>query len=257
MSNSYNILSITLLLSVLNPIVAFGDHDFTIPASSGLLTQNYTVSLEGKGTKSIGAFHFDGNIGSIEVNGNILDSFIQKVIPWDSKGYVLYQGLAFNQSNWQIFWLYCNEKNNIASIYYEGMTGPQLSFESASGTCGYHQNTSTQAFTIPKIALSNVNSISGFEIDNSKVFLKSAGIGQLKNSPYRFIPFSLVDCSGCGDGGWYELHSLFYNSLNDYCFGIIYLLPNNKMTIQYSFCTKSFVGNVNLSQFDGQWIHQK
>ena len=56
---------------------------------------------------------------------------------------------------------------------------------------------------------------------------------------YNIIVFSTVDCSDCGNGGWYELHSFISNSEQEKaCFGIFYLEfeSKNSVLLEYSLC---------------------
>jgi hypothetical protein len=207
------------------------------------LSASYSAAIEGQGSDVVGAVSISGNVGSIQVSGVTLPTFIQENIPWTDMGYTLYQGLAFDEAHFFVYWVYC-QSGKMTSIYLEGVGDQTLENEVASGQCeSAVQDTSFQV-SVPDIALKPIQPVTGFEINGDRVYLSpTSGLGIVDlpaaHEKYLFAPFSRVDCSSCGNGGWQELHSMFWNkSMDQVCFGIVYLqnqLPA-EISIDYSMC---------------------
>jgi hypothetical protein len=192
------------------------------------LSADYSASIDARGSENVGAVSISGNVGSIQVDGATLPTFVQETIPWTDQGYTLYQGLAFDEWHFFVYWVYC-QSGKVSSIYLEGIDGQTLKNEAASGKCDATVTDASFEVSIPGIALKPIQPVKGFEIDGEQIYLSAAsGLG-IVNLPdlgekYLFEPFSRVDCSDCGKGGWQELHSLFWNeSMSRVCFGIVYL----------------------------------
>lgn len=210
-----------------------------IPIQQGRkqLSASYSAAIEGTGSDVVGAVSITGNVGSIQLSGNTLPTFIQENIPWTDMGYTLYQGMAMDESHFYVYWIYC-QSGKISSIYVEGVGDQVLENETASGKCDSMVADTSFEVSVPDIALKPIEPVKGYEIDGDQVYLSSAtGLGIVDISTlgekYLFAPFSRVDCSGCGQGGWQELHSMFWNeSMSRVYFGIIYL--KNQMPSEIS-----------------------
>jgi hypothetical protein len=203
----------------------------------------YSAAIQGSGSNVVGAVSIAGNVGSIQVSGVTYPTFIQENIPWTDKGYTLYQGLALDETHFFVYWVYC-QTGKIASIYIEGVGDQTLENEVASGKCEATNEDTSFEVSVPEIQLRPIQPIKGFEIDGDGIYLSSTtGVGVLDlpsmGEKYAFEPFSRVDCSDCGKGGWQELHAMFWNqSLSRVCFGIIYLENQDlsEVSLDYSMC---------------------
>jgi hypothetical protein len=215
----------------------------SIQSSQKQLSAEYSASIEGTGSNLVGEMSISGNVGSIEVAGARLPTFIQENIPWTGMGYTLYQGLAFDETHFFVYWVYC-QSGSISSVYIEGVDDQTLESENASGHCDSTVQDTSFEVSVPDIALKPIQPVQGFEIDGNQIYLSSAsGLGIVDlpalGEKYLFTPFSRVDCSDCGNGGWQELHSMFWNeSLSRVCFGIVYLQNQapSEVSIDYSMC---------------------
>ena len=62
----------------------------------------------------------------------------------------------------------------------------------------------------------------------------------LAGRSWQVYPFDLIDCSTtCGSPGWYELHSIYWDTNStETCFGIFYLESNSPSAVplDYSIC---------------------
>jgi hypothetical protein len=231
---------------------------FTIPAATGQLAQDFNATLIGQGTASVGQFNFVSNSGTLALNGQVLNAFIQKEIPWAAYGYTLFQGIAYDQNQLHVFWLYCNAAQKIENIYFEGVTDPLLRDEAAGGTCSFSSTPTSTLIQIPNLSLQNLPILAGVTIQSSVIELEDGKPGRLPTKGMNFIPFTTVDCSKCGsDGGagWDEIHSFFYNDdQTRFCYGIIYLEPQ-AVTLNYSFCFDDFSGDLDLPVTPATWTY--
>jgi hypothetical protein len=247
------------------------DFLYQVAAKSGLpaipvqratkkLSTGYSASIEGKGSDVVGAVSISGNIGSIELSGNTLPAFIQENIPWTDMGYTLYQGMAMDESHFYVYWVYC-QSGKISSIYVEGVGDQALENETASGKCDSTVADTSFEVSVPDIALKPIEPVKGYEIDGDQIYLSSAtGLGivdiSVLGEKYLFAPFSRVDCSDCGQGGWQELHSMFWNeSMSRVYFGIIYLknqMPS-EISIDYSMGFPSLERTLDGTKIQSIW----
>src|SRR5207248_5490615 len=83
----------------------------SIPPTSGRLSPKYSAEIAGRGSRQVGAIRIRGNTGTIEIGGSRMQAVIEERIAWSQKALTLYQGMAFDSSHWQIFWIYCNYSN--------------------------------------------------------------------------------------------------------------------------------------------------
>ena len=101
------------------------------------------------------------------------------------------------------------------------------------------------------IILEQLNSLpkpvrTGITITGSKISLSPNGeagwviVNQVNNT---LLPFNTVDCSDCGNGGWYELHSMISADSTSACFVIAYLefSDHSEVILDYGLCFPTFI----------------
>jgi hypothetical protein len=238
-----------------NPLPALAVH-----STQKQLSAEYSASINGRGSDRVGEVSISGNVGSIQVSGVSIPTFVQENIPWTDMGYTLYQGLALDESHFYVYWIYC-QAGEVASIFIEGAGGETLENEQASGQCkSTAQDTSFEVST-PDVVLPPIQPVKGFEIDGDNIYLaQSTGLGIVDlglREKYLFSAFSRVDCSDCGQGGWQELHALFWNkSMSQVCFGILYLEAKDTtdVVVDYSMCFPDLERKLDKLKIQSTWV---
>ena len=160
---------------------------------------------------------------------------------WEYEDLFLYDiiGIANDNSDLAVFYIYCNlAGNTVESVWFESYNTP-INYESASGQVVHKIANSVIDVTLPGINVIPSAISSDVKIDGADIFF-SSGNGWLlyQNTNYTITTWSTVDCSDCGEGGWYELHSMFSSAATEQCFGILYLMFNNQNSVmlQYGLC---------------------
>jgi len=254
-----------LLLFLFTSVEALAQNSITIAHTKHSFPTQQSVSIGGDGSKQVGTIDIYQNKGSIEIDSLKLKTFIQHVIPWEGKQLTLFQGLAFDEKHFYAYWVYCSPKSEITHIYYESSDGSGMKWEAAKGVCISSKYSSATQIDLPEIQLKKPTPVSGFNIMGKNILLNSKGSGSVvlgkTSQKFEFIPFTTVDCSQCGatksrEDGWYELHSLLWNSSeNRACFGIFYLFnnPRTPISLHYSMCFPDLDQSLNSTSFTAQW----
>jgi hypothetical protein len=193
----------------------------------GSVANPFTVQITGSGSSQIGAVSLAADVGTVAIGGAAQTSFVYMTVPFG--GYQLYQGFAVGASRWDVFWMYCNSNGtNLSNIYDEGVDGPLLFVEGASGSCNGAMTATTTQVTLPASMIASPTSVyTGYVVDGTKIHIASNGIGSvtLGGATMPLVVFGTVDCrTACGSPGWFELHSVVWDAAHQRTiFVIVYL----------------------------------
>jgi len=213
-----------------------------VPTSSGSITLPVTLtSSSGQSSNRQLSWQLAGGTGTFTIAGKSYECLAYEYQNWADYNLVLIDliGLASDNSGIGVVYLYLNSSNVIYDCYYESFT-TAITSNGASGPIQYTEKSESVKYSLPGIA--NLPSIKSNSIKISgSTIVYSSGTGWALNQAktnFTITTFVTVDCTDCGSGGWYELHSFFYDGKSVGCFGIIYLeFPNhNVVTMVYGMC---------------------
>lgn len=216
----------------------------SIPATSGLRPRPVLMDFSGSGSISIGKIAITAGTGTLEFQGTRYDVLVyQASPPWVDTHQIDYQAIAANGSDWYELFIRC-DGDKLNWIFYESLNGQGgLKGEAPSprgGSCAPSAHSIPRETRFPPISLSPPPPISDWRISGANLQYEPGVGGHLVSSGQRYeiYPINTVDCTNCGDPGWYELHSLFFDSATpSLCFGIIYLNPTTRrVSVGYSLC---------------------
>jgi hypothetical protein len=171
------------------------------------------------------------NQGTVSFGGRgPFPAFIFNRVPTDNADTFTYGGLGVLDGTWFPFVLYCSSDGRLTYIYGEMSDRDADVFVGVDGTCstqgvGFPATVSLPAHTLSRIALTCGFSVSAPPPDTLDIMSSMVGNMYLLGDLSSVYPFHTVDCrSGCGSPGWYELHSIIWNPIQQAAaFGIFYL----------------------------------
>lgn len=206
----------------------------SVPATDGSYDVPYSISISGRGSRSVGAISIDGGFGTISIEGTPLPIAIYEKQPWPEFGYTLYQALAVAGDRWFALWFYC-QPNGLAYIYIEGTDGTPLTLVDSTGECTESDVPSTIAASFPAVDLIAPRVDDGFVVSGQDVSLDGAAPGWVRvgSSELAVYVFEHIDCTlDCGADGWHELHALLWDPERRWlCFGIFYLHTDHQQPV--------------------------
>jgi hypothetical protein len=192
----------------------------------GSIVDPFTVQVTGSGAETIGAASFTNDAGTLALGGAAQTSFLYMTTPFGA-GLTLYQGFAVGASRWDVFWLYCTNGTNLTSIWDEGVDGPTLFDENATGTCDPANSTLAVPVDLGASTIAAPMPVAdGYAVHGADIDLAGNGTGTvtLGGVAMPVVVFGTVDCRSCGSPGWYELHSVIWDAAQQRAiFVIIYL----------------------------------
>ena len=159
---------------------------------------------------------FRANVGSIQVGGQTLPTFIQENIPWTGDGlHCFIKAWPSMNRTFSFTGLIADPERFLRSISRAWATR-RWKMKMPRVSAIRRWPILRLKCPSPDIALKPIQPVTGFEIDGDRVYLsQTTGIGIVDfpaiKEKFLFAPFSRVDCSDCGNGGWQELHSMFWN----------------------------------------------
>jgi hypothetical protein len=208
--------------------------DLPIAATDATLALAFSATAEGSGTKVIGNIHLDGDVGTVEIHGKMLPAVVYEKQPFAP--YVLYQTLIVDDAALYVSWVYCLN-GKIDTVYYEGTDGTTIAEEPATGTCSDMAVATSVHVTLPAADVTAPALLPGWQLDGPDIHYDGVSPGTVNlGEELTLLPFGTVDCSQCGSGGWFELHSLLWDPTQKrLCFAIIYVFkPGTPLQMTYS-----------------------
>ncbi|MGH7281206.1 MAG: hypothetical protein ACRELY_06770 [Polyangiaceae bacterium] len=249
--------------------------DISVPATDGSWPAQQDVTFTGKGAKDLGAISITHGAGTIQFKGAPAQAFFFDATPvpegtgdaGDFSGSRDFQIIAAQDSRFIMMWITCTG-TDLGFIYYESTDGDSSSSTAvpggelaATGTCTVAETPTSVAVSLPAVTLPSAPPlVSGFTITGSDLSFDGTNPGKanVNNESWTMYPFNTVDCRDCATPGWYELHSLFYDSANqNACLGILYLMEGSpsQTELAYFLCLPALSAPLTNDQqfFDSSW----
>jgi hypothetical protein len=227
----------------------------TWPAISSDDSSSFGIDISGTGN-TVSKVDIHSRFGEVTLAGRVMSALIYRDIPWNGYSLVLYQALAVEAHSWTVLWFYCTGAS-LTYIYWESTTSSRLNREPMSGTCttisATHANVSWPAGSMQAPAVVAGFSVHGAHIDISS---GSPGHADLDGKTWALYSYALVDCSkSCGTPGWFELHSLLWDSATgESAYGIVYLITGqtHRAELEYALELPTLGRPVDTS-FEADW----
>jgi hypothetical protein len=225
------------------------------PAISSDDANTFGIDISGTGS-TVSKVDIHNRFGAVTIGGRVMSALVYRDIPWDGYSLVLYQALAVEANSWTVLWFYCTA-SSLTYIYWESTTSSKLNREPVKGSCTTtattHANVSWPAGSMQAPWLISGFSVHGVNID---IGGNSPGHAVLDGRTWSVYPYVVVDCSkGCGAPGWYELHSLLWDSASgESAYGIVYLITGqtHRAELEYALELPTLGRPVDTS-FEADW----
>ena len=227
------------------------------PAISLDDSNTFGIDISGSGTE-VSRVDIHSRFGAVTLGGKVMSALVYKDIPWNSYSLVLYQALAIVARSWAVLWCYCTG-SSLTYIYWESPTSSRINREPMKGTCTTTSTTHT-AVSWPAGSMQAPAVVAGFSVRGAHIEIGSAAPGHadLDGKTWSLYSYALVDCSkGCGAPGWYELHSLLWDSATgETAYGIVYLITGQTHRVQLEYALElPTLGRPPDTSFDADWSH--
>jgi len=227
------------------------------PAISLDDSNTFGIDISGSGTE-VSRVDIHSRFGAVTLGGKVMSALVYKDIPWNSYSLVLYQALAIEARSWTVLWFYCTG-SSLTYIYWESPTSSRINREPMKGTCTTTSTTHT-AVSWPAGSMQAPAVVAGFSVRGAHIEIGSAAPGHadLDGKTWSLYSYALVDCSkGCGAPGWYELHSLLWDSATGKtAYGIVYLITGQTHRVQLEYALElPTLGRPPDTSFDADWSH--
>jgi hypothetical protein len=227
----------------------------TWPPISADDSDSFGIDISGTGS-AVSKVDIHSRYGSVSVGGKHVSALVYWQIPFS--GYILYQALAVEAHEWMVFWFYCHGPS-LTYIYWESTGHSVLSKEPMNGSC---KSTSTTHARVswPAVSMAAPTPVHGFTAHGALLEIDSAAPGsvQFGGRTWALYPYATVDCSKvCGSPGWYELHSLLWDSTTgEAAYAIVYFTTgqSDKVQIEYGLEFPS-LGRLSIEEFTATWTH--
>jgi hypothetical protein len=199
-------------------------------------TDSFGIDISGTGT-GVSKVDIRNRFGTVTLGGRPVSALVYKGIPWNSYSLVLYQALAVEPHSWTVFWFYCTGRA-LTYVYWESTTSSNINKEPMTGSCKSASTLHT-AVSWPAGSMPAPAPVAGFSVHGAQIEISSAAPGHaaLDGKTWMLYPYALVDCSkSCGAPGWYELHSLLWDSeTGETAYGIVYLITGQPHRVQLEY----------------------
>jgi hypothetical protein len=157
-------------------------------------------------------------------------AFIFSRIVFSAANTIVYSGLGVENGTWFPFFLDCSEDGRLTKVQGE-MTDRDVDvFDEVDGTCGDQgvapmAPVSLAANTLSPVALTCGYSVHGTASAPIDLVGSRGGTMAFFGTDSIALPFHALDCrAGCGTPGWYELHTIVWNQVQQTVgFEIVYL----------------------------------
>lgn len=206
------------------PVAATTVSHLMIPAVTA-----HTTSDEG----GIGVDLVDGQ-GTVSYEGRgPIPAFVFSAIPWSLIDRTLFAGLGVKDGVWYPFYLYCSRDGRLTEFDGEMSDRDVAVLTDVKGTCVASGATAAQDFTIPAHSLRDVALSCGFSVMTPATAPRPLDLGSsragtavtLVGRDVTVLPFHTVDCrQNCGTPGWYELHAVLSNPVEQWAAFAVYYL---------------------------------
>jgi hypothetical protein len=229
----------------------------TWPAVSIDDSTTFSIDISGSGSE-VSKVDIHSRFGAVTIGGRTLSALVYKDIPWSSYSLVLYQALAVEAHSWTVLWFYCTG-SSLTYIYWESTTSSRVNKEPMKGTCATTGTTQT-AVSWPAGSMQAPAVVAGFSVHGAHIDIGNASPGHadFDGKTWSLYSYALVDCSKiCGSPGWYELHSLLWDSATgETAYGIVYLITGQTHRVELEYALElPTLGRPANAAFDADWSH--
>lgn len=227
----------------------------TWPAISLDDSNTFGIDISGSGTE-VSRVDIHSRFGAVTLGGRVMSALVYRNIPWDSYSFVLYQALAVESHSWTVLWFYC-KGSSLSYVYWESTTSSRINREPMKGSCTSNGATHA-AVSWPAGSMPAPKVVAGFSVQGTHIEISSAAPGHadLDGKTWSLYPFALADCTkSCGAPGWYELHSLLWESkTHETAYGIVYLIIGQTHHVQLEYTLElPTLGRPADATFDAEW----
>jgi len=195
---------------------------------STLSVGELSLDATGKGSRRIGKLSLSASAGTVEIDGVALPAIAFERQPFAAPSTITaYELVSVAADRMYLLWIYCVPGATITQLWVESTAGEGLTSEIASGSCTDVFKASTPRLRAPAVSMSWPSADRGFSVSGTAIDLPARAPGTVQYDGVKQVAFhfATVDCSFCGGGGWYELHSLLWNpQTSAVTFGIFYLM---------------------------------
>eukprot|EP01121_Diplochlamys_sp_Union-15-3_P016716 TRINITY_DN5740_c0_g1_i2.p1 TRINITY_DN5740_c0_g1~~TRINITY_DN5740_c0_g1_i2.p1 ORF type:complete len:260 (+),score=30.87 TRINITY_DN5740_c0_g1_i2:74-853(+) len=215
-----------------------------IPPTVGHLNLDFTLQkVQGASSGPLSKISLNNGNGTITLNGKNYFVVVYEAQDWTSAGYFLFDLIGISESGDDlcVCYTYSSLNNdNLEYIYVETFT-TTMEEESSSGVVVHTNSPSIISVSLPALKTLPTGIVTGITIKGSSISLgprSTQGWLTYQSRNYTLIPFNTVNCNDCGNGGWYELHSMLVQNQQLACFGILYLefTSHNTVSLSYGLC---------------------
>jgi hypothetical protein len=229
-----------------------------VAPTRGRLALPFDASVQGAGSRGVGAIALSNGVGGIELAGANLPLVVHArpscgdASPCSPafQGYAILQGLAVAADRLHPVWLYC-QADVLASVQHESTAAMPLTLAPATGACALADAPVTATVSLPPIAMPFPSLVPGYTIDGPAIAYDGAQPGSLRlgGVTYAFLPFAEIDCAACGNPGWRELHTLLWDGAR-VCFTVVYVFDGAPVRLGYALCLPTLEDPIGWLELD-------
>jgi hypothetical protein len=209
-----------LPLQIADPVVA--------PATVGTLTLPWALQADGAAPPRVPVVAVRENLAELAVDGAAhLGTAYLAHFEW--AGYDVYDilSVAADGSSLAVTYLYCRG-DSLAWVWTLSYAQPlSVSPALTGGGCASARHTQASQVSLPPLLALPPARRSGFTIAGADLHLADAVGGiVITGDLYNVYVLTVIDCSSCPGGPWYEVLCLF-RRVGEAGFGILYLYPGS------------------------------
>lgn len=225
------------------------------PAISVDDSDSFGIDISGSGS-IVSKVNIRSRFGSVTLQGRNVSALVYWKIPF--AGYVVYQALALEAHAWSVFWFYCSG-SSLTYVYWESTVSSVVSREPMQGSCVSTGVTQSQV-SWPAVSMAAPPLVRGLHAQGVQLEIDSGTPGHalFGGRSWVLYPYAIVDCTKtCGSPGWYELHTLLWDSTaGEAAFGIFYFITAQTDQVQLEYGLElPTLGRVSNELFAASWTH--
>ncbi len=231
------------------------DDPVVAPATSGRLSLPWRLQANGSAQQRVAAIDVRDNLAELLVDDAWHDGLAYQA-HFGYAGYDLYDvlSIAKDGSNLAVSYLYC-EGRSLAWVWtlsYSQPLSPSLAVP--GGACQSAPSSEPFEVRLPALMALPPPRRSGFTITGPQISLMDTGGAiVIGGSTYNADVLTVVDCSSCPGGSWYEVHCLFRRA-GEAGFGILYLHRGARGFVQLEYTLMLPTLSRAAQLYDATWV---